>query len=196
MSDRSRNEISIFGFGWKGIIPSSERLDVGDKIAETRYFLNRMEKASSLEEFRWNTSAFLNSARSSLDWIAWLVNRHGDESEAGQERRLKSIEALGKYLKVHERPGTSGKQKIFLTPLHPLLVSLFEKRQETSHRSSLWIEQLSDATPGPSGNANELHVFVEPSGKSMEAAPGLRVFPFCREVIELIESIKTEVDDI
>jgi len=193
MGDESRSEISIFGFGWKGIIPAIERLDVADKLAETRYFHARMGGATSPQEFRWNTSAFLASARATLDWLAWIVNRRAGLDESGADRREQGLAALGKYMKLYERPGTSGKQKLFVAPKHPLLIILYEMRQETSHRSSLWIQPAPSGTPGGSGQGNESYAFVEPGENPADFRPGRKVLPFCREIVALIDQIRAEL---
>jgi hypothetical protein len=194
MSDQPSSEIFLFGFGWEGTVSALDRLDIGDKIAETRYFLTRMEEARSFNEFRWDTSAFLGSARLILDWLAWTVHTASAVADKGSHHHGKALDILGEYLKVHVQRGASGKQKLYVWPKHPLLVAMFEKRQETSHRSSLWIAQSKEPAPGEGENVNEHHAFVEPGETILEGKPGTRVLPFCREVHELIRSIKEQVD--
>lgn len=194
MDDRSSSEISIFGFGWKGIVPALERLDVEDKLAESRYFLARMHGSTTPEEFRWNSSAFLASARSTLDWMAWIANRRAGTDPGGADPRERGLATLGKYMKVYERPGTSGKQKLFVSPRHPLLVALYEKRQETSRRSSRWIEADPEGMPGGAGSGNEAYAFMEPADSSLEARPGTKVLPFCRDALALVEQIRRELE--
>ena len=54
---------------WEGPpLPAGMVVDASEKIQEANYFLSKMEVTGDLDEFRWLTSAFLNSIRSCLDW--------------------------------------------------------------------------------------------------------------------------------
>jgi hypothetical protein len=183
----------MFGFGWEGTVSGIDRLDVEDKNAEAHYFLQRMEGSGSLDEFRWNTTAFLSSARSIIDWLVWTVYLKGTADEGRVPGQEKALAVLEKHVTIHTRRSTAGKQKLYVWPKHPLLVAMFEKRQETSHRSSLWIGRLEEPAQEGSENPNEQFAFVEPGETVFEGKPTTRVLPFCRSVLELIETIRKEV---
>src|SRR5215470_10560901 len=45
-------------------------LEATDKFNECRFFLRLMGETTTLDEFRWLTSAFLCASRAIMDWLA------------------------------------------------------------------------------------------------------------------------------
>jgi len=56
-------------------------LEVTDKLEECHFFLDMMGRTTEWPKFRWLTSAYLNAARATVDWLdygAYCAIRKGD----------------------------------------------------------------------------------------------------------------------
>jgi len=155
--------------GW--ILP--DYLDISDKLAEGEYFLNLMAGTTDWNQFRWLTSAFLNAARASLDWLGMSVQYAiPGEGQYEMERDERAFAKLSEYVSIkHEKRGG----KVYVSPLHPLLVELCKHRTETAHNGPLWIRPKQVTRPGE-------FVMGETS-----------VLEFGRNVLALLNTIQREV---
>ncbi len=108
-----------------------------DKLRECAFFLGLMKRTRDWARFRWLTSAYLNAARASLDWLAFMVHYDRIDDEGRHLPDEERIRILRKYLIV-EPTRKSG--KVFAEPVHPLLRELSKHRTVTAHEGPLAIK--------------------------------------------------------
>jgi hypothetical protein len=118
-------------------IVAHDPLEITDKLDECRFFINLMKRNSNWNEFRWLTSAFLNGARSALDWLAFAVYHTWIDDEGEFYPDTEALKKLSKYISINHVPKTG---KVFVSPVDPLLKELCEHRKITAHQDSIRIK--------------------------------------------------------
>jgi hypothetical protein len=111
--------------------------DIKDKMEECSYFLGMMRKTSNWSEFRWLTSAFLNAARSALDWIAYMIHYDKIDEDGNTFIDKKALERLSKYITVKAETKSG---KVYASPRHELLIKLCKHRLISAHQGPLIIK--------------------------------------------------------
>lgn len=149
-------------------------LEITDKLNECKYFINLMKQNTNWDEFRWLTSAFLNGARSALDWLAYAVYNSRIDEEGEFYPNESARDKLNKYIYIKQEIKT---KKVYATPKNRLLKDLCEHRKITAHQDSLHIkpEEVSKPTD---------FIFVK---------DGKNVIDFSEKVLSLLYSIQDEV---
>jgi hypothetical protein len=184
-------------FGWDGLVAVDSVFNITDKLDEAKYFLDLMRAESDLARFRWQTSACLNACRSAVDWLAWNVHHANVTPDGDHEPDQDAIALLAKYIETSARSGKRGLM-VFASPVHPLLREMSQRRQETAHRSSLWIGRSPIEGCGGAREPGRGFVFVELAADAerdyfLNTVPGRRVLDFCSEVIALLDRIHGEL---
>lgn len=162
---------------------------VQDKIAECEFFLDLMSKTTDWNHFRWLTSALLEAARASVDWIAHRAY-HVDQWDEYQSTAPDPfyVKALSKFVK----PRLNEKGKLIgLEPKGRLFKELWKHRKQTAHLGSLWIKPEKVTSPSE-------FMFGEVAvhkGRLLQKKDGKSVLQFAREVLDHIESISREVHE-
>ena len=150
-------------------------LEVTDKLRECAYFHDLMTRTTDWNQFRWLTSAFLNAARATIDWLALSAYYAipGDaQYEMGPDEG--AIATLSGYLVMKQEKKTG---KVYASPLDPLLKELCDHRTVTAHEGPLWI------TPERVVDAQEFRF----------ALGDKPVLPFARDVLGLLARIQHEL---
>ena len=195
MSDVPQNQ--GFPFGWEGFVSVRGRLDIVDKLNEARFFIGLMREEEDLARFRWLTSACLCACRAALDWLVWNAHFAREDDEKGRVPDERAVAVLRKYMRIFPKPRRDGRFEVHASPVHPLLEEVDAHRQETAHRTSLWIDLAPPVAGEEESRPGTRFAFVEARNTGqfglLDWTPGRRVCEFCEDVIGLIEKIDAEV---
>jgi len=155
-------------------IVSHGPLEITDKLDECRFFMNMMKRNTNWNEFRWLTSAFLNGARSALDWLAYGVYYSSIDNEGEFYTNDKASQILSKYISIKHEIKTG---KVYASPINSILKELCIHRRVTAHQDSIRIK------PEIVSNPEE---FIFHDG-------GKHIIKFGEKVLILLENINNEV---
>lgn len=153
--------------------------DLDDKVRECEFFFEQLATEIDRSRFRWLLSGFLNAAYSFFESTAMAAHFRFTDADGNPYKDDEGLSVLRRYVEVKQQPNNP--KYVKTTGLTPLTKQLYEVRKKCTHHFPLSIMVTGASLP------EDFHL-GDMLGK------GTPAMPFCREVLELIRTINTEID--
>jgi len=160
---------------WLELIDMSSIALPDDKLSECQFFLSLASAEKDRDKFRWSISAFFNAAYSFFEIAA--LDAHYRYYDPDTDKYIEDNDSL-KILREHVGVDQNQKKTKYVKTwgLSNLTKELYELRKGNTHHSPMTITQCSEDLPE---GYNFGYIKNE----------GIPALKFCREVMELIETI-------
>lgn len=154
--------------------------DFDDKLRECEFFFELLSKETDRSKFRWLLSGFLNATYSFFESSALTAHFRYTDSDGEPCKDDEGLSVLQRHIKVVQ----SSKKPNFVktTGLTPLTAQLYEIRKKCTHHFPLSIMATGPSLPQDFQLGNM-------------KGQGTPVMPFCRDALELIQSVYAEINE-
>jgi len=153
--------------------------DVDDKVRECKFFFGQLAVEVDRSRFRWLLSGFLNAAYSFFESTALAAHFRFTDNDGNSFKDDEGLSVLRRHVKVDQRKNNP--EYVKTAGVTPLTKQLYEIRKKCTHHFPLSIMMTGASLP------EDFHL-------GDMRGDGTPVMPFCREVLQLIQSIHAEVD--
>lgn len=153
--------------------------DFDDKVRECEFFFGQLTVEVDRNRFRWLLSGFLNAAYSFFESTALAAHFRFTDADGNPFKDDEGLTVLRRHVKVEQRKNVP--EYVKTAGVTPLTEQLYEIRKKCTHHFPLSIMVTGASLP------EDFH-FGHMRGE------GTPVMPFCREVLQLIQSIHAEID--
>lgn len=153
--------------------------DFDDKLRECEFFFELLSKETDRNKFRWLLSGFLNAAYSFFESSALTAHFRYTDSDGEPYEDGEGISILRRHVKVEQNK--KNRNFVKTAGLTPLTRQLYEVRKKCTHHFPLSIMVTGSSLP------ENFHL------GSMKGE-GVPAMPFCRDVLQLIQSVFAEIN--
>lgn len=153
--------------------------DVGDKVAECEFFLDRASTEIDRKHFRWLISAFLNAAYSYFEMSALHAYFAFTDKDGEMQPDLEAVDVLSGHVRVSQN--VKRPDFVNTTGQSPVTTRLYEIRRMNTHHFPLAIMDVG-ANPPASFQFGSMSGSGEP------------VLGFCTQVMQLIRGIEHDLN--
>lgn len=162
-----------------------DRLDIGaipdldDKVRECEFFFESLSAEIDRNRFRWLVSAFLNATYSFFESSALTAYFRFTDADGNSHPDHDGLAILRRNVRVVQNQ--KNPEYVKTAGLTPLTTQLYDFRKKNTHHNPLSIMAAGPLLP-------ENFQFGSLRGE------GTPVLPFCRETMNLVRSIYTEIN--
>jgi len=153
--------------------------DFDDKVRECEFFFGQLVAEDNRSRFRWLLSGFLNATYSFFESTALAAHFRFTDADGNPIIDNEGLSILRRHVKVEQRK--KDPEYVKTTGATPLTKQLYEIRRKCTHHFPLSIMVTGASLP------EDFHL-------GDMRGEGTPVMPFCREVLQLIQSIHSEID--
>lgn len=153
--------------------------DFDDKVRECEFFFEQLASEVDRSRFRWFLSGFMNAAYSFFESTALAAHFRFTDANGNPFEDDKGLSVLRRHVKVEQRKNNP--EYVKTTGLSDLTKQLYKIRKKCTHHFPLSIMETGASLPEDFQLGNM-------------RGDGTPIMPFCREVLQLIQSIHAEID--